>query len=553
MPPKPLRNISNKQQLEANREQLRQAFGIRARVKKALGSDADLLSAAFEVANDVTTFALKYFSHLMRDPETGEQIAPAKFHGELYHMLLSEKFAAIAAPREHAKSTIVSCIFVLYCVCHKLRRFILLISDTQEQAALQLAAVKAELEGNDELRQDFGDLVGDKKWDVNDCRTKGTDISLAARGAGQSLRGLRYRAWRPDLVICDDLENEEGVANPETRAKLEHWFKAVVMNLGKSCQIFVVGTILHYDSLLSHLLDPDKFKRYAKRTYQAVDQEWTPASVLWPEKWDTQSLKDKAEDLGEVLFNQEFRNMPISESTQVFKESFILQHAYTRESLEMRERGGEEFVTISYADPAISQKTKADDFAFVTLKIDSKGFLYVFRSEAAKIPYTKQVDYLVSRYDMDLPVVVGVESIAYQDALKQTFEERGRETGRYIPIVGVKNLTDKFLRISTMGPLVENGTIRFCLDGTQKTLISQLMYLGKMRDDLADALQGAVALARAHNFKPAISTSSSQLGNRDAVRTSMTGAPNKQLNALDPRRHGRNTGLVQPDRSRSWR
>jgi hypothetical protein len=425
---------SHKQQLEANREQLRAAFGVVARAKRRLIPEKDLLAAAFEVSKDVSDFAVKYCSHLMKNQETGEFISPAQFHAELYEMLLTEQLAAIAAPREHAKSTIVSVIFVLYCICYKLRRFIIIISDTQNQAALQMAAVKAELELNDDLRQEFGDLVGDKKWDINDIRTT-TEISLSARGAGQSLRGLRYRAWRPDLVIADDLETEEGVANPDTREALLRWFKGTVMNLGKGCQIFVIGTILHYDSLLSHLLNPEEFKRFKKRTYEAVDQEFTTGSVLWPAKWDITSLQEKAEDIGEVMFNQEFRNLPISESTQVFKENFIIQHAFTRDELAMRMLAGEEFVTLSYADPAISLREKADFFAYVTIRVDSKGFILITRAEQDRMPFTKQLDFLLNRYDQDKPQALGVEEQAYQAALKQALEEKSRETGphRQVP------------------------------------------------------------------------------------------------------------------------
>jgi hypothetical protein len=288
------------------------------------------------MAGQITEFALKYLGHLMKDQETGEFIPPAEFHRDLYQILLTQQYAAIAAPREHAKSTVVTVIFVLYCVCFKRRHFIIIIEDTQPNAALQLAAIKEELETNSALREDFGNVVGDKKWDTNDCRTT-TGISLAARGAGQSLRGLRYRLYRPDLVICDDLENEEDVDNPETRAKLERWFKNVVMNLGKKCQIFVIGTILHYDSLLSKLLDPDKFKRFVKRRLQAVDLEWTPESVLWPAKWSLDDLKLKESDVGATEFNQEFRNLPISADTQVFQEDWIIKHAFTREELKFRE------------------------------------------------------------------------------------------------------------------------------------------------------------------------------------------------------------------------
>jgi len=513
---------------------------------QAKQADADtVLREAWQLAGEITEFALKYLRHFMIDPKSGALIEPAEFHRDLYRILLTEQFAAIAAPREHAKSTVVSVIFVLFCICYKLRRFIVLISDTQPQAALQLAAVKEEMENNAALREDFGDLVGDRKWDVNDCRTP-SGISLAARGAGQSLRGLRFRQWRPDLVVCDDLENEEAVDNPETRDKLKRWFLGTVMNLGKGCQVFVIGTILHFDSLLAELLDEEKFKSFVKRKYEAVDDDWTPESVLWPAKWDSDSLRDKEAQIGSVMFNQEWRNRPISSDTQVFQESWILAHAFRREELRTRELQGESFFKVTYHDPAISQKRRADYFASVTLTVDSKGFLYVTRAEQARMPFGKQRQFILDKYDEEHPLAVGIEQQAYQEALKQEMEEVGRETGRYINIIGVNNLTDKFLRISTMSSLTENGTIRFCLDGTQKTLISQLLFLGKIKDDLADALQGAVALARQYNFAASIASSSVQVGGRE---------PSTRGVRVSEEMNGRQQAadFVQRDRRSLWR
>jgi hypothetical protein len=105
-------------------------------------------------------------------------------------------------------------------------------------------------------------------------------------------------------------------------------------------------------------------------------------------------------------------------------------------------------------------------------------------------------------------------------------------------VIGVPNLTDKFLRISSISSLVENGTIRFCLDGTQKTLISQLLFLGKIKDDLADALQGAVQLARQYNFSAAFASSSAQIGSRSTE--------NRGVRSLeDFSKHDRPKDLVQ--------
>lgn len=504
---RPSQGKSKRQRLDAASAKIRAAFGINPEIVALQKTDPrELLAQAWEVAQEITEFAVKYLGHFMIDPKSGEFTPPADFHQEVYRILLTEQFAAIAAPREHAKSTVASVIFPLYCICYKKRRFIVLISDTQPQAALQLAAVKEEIETNDDLRKDFGDLVGDKKWDVNDCRTS-TQISIVARGAGQSLRGLRYRMWRPDLVICDDLENEEAVDNPDSREKLIRWFKGTVMNLGKYCQICVVGTILHYNSFLSELLDESKFKRFVKRRYMAVDVEWTPESVLWPAKWDLESLRLKEGDLGSVFFNQEFRNLPISSETQFFQENWIKQHQYFRE--ELREVLLEK---VTYHDPAISLRRKADYFGSVTVGIRENGKIVVLRAEQKKMPFTQQVDYILRLWDDERPAVVGIEDQAYQEALKQTIDEISTTTGRYMNVVGVSHLTDKFMRIAKISSLVENGTIQFCLDGTQQALVNQLLFLGKIKDDLADALESAVALAREMNFQPVIATAPQGVG-----------------------------------------
>jgi predicted phage terminase large subunit-like protein len=541
-------NKSKRQRRDEAGAKLRAAFEGAPGERPAPAKQADaekVLAEAWSLAGEITDFAVKYLRHFMIDPKSGAYIAPAEFHRELYRILLTEQYAAIAAPREHAKSTVVSVIFVLYCICYKLRHFIVLISDTQPQAALQLAAVKEEIENNPALREDFGELAGDKKWDVNDCRTS-TGISVVARGAGQSLRGLRFRQWRPDLVICDDLENEEAADNPDTRDKLKRWFLGTVMNLGKGCQVFVIGTILHFDALLAELLDEDKFKTFVKRKYEAVDDEWTAESVLWPAKWDLQALKDKEHTIGSVMFNQEWRNRPISSDTQIFQEAWITAHAFRRSELADRETRGESFFKVTYHDPAISQKRKADFFASVTLTVDAKGYLYITRAEQARMPFGKQREFIIARYDEEKPAAVGIEQQAYQEALKQEMEDVGRETGRYINIVGVSNLTDKFLRISSISSLVENGTIRFCLDGTQKTLISQLLFLGKIKDDLADALQGAVQLARQYNFSAAIETSGAQVGSRQPESRGV-----RSLTEVAGRQ--KTEDFVQRDRRSLWR
>ena len=77
-----------------------------------------------------------------------------------------------------------------------------------------------------------------------------------AGGKRKRLRGARHGNRRPDLVICDDLEDDENIDSPEQREKDRKWFFKAVMKIGGRYTVYIViGTLLHYDSLLARLLN----------------------------------------------------------------------------------------------------------------------------------------------------------------------------------------------------------------------------------------------------------------------------------------------------------
>ena len=86
--------------------------------------------------------------------------APVKtpiLHREMWDICcLPDPYVALAAPREHAKSTAITHAFCLANVLFRESRYVLIMSDTQEQAALFLADIKLELQENEELIEMFG-------------------------------------------------------------------------------------------------------------------------------------------------------------------------------------------------------------------------------------------------------------------------------------------------------------------------------------------------------------------------------------------------------------
>src|SRR5687767_9985464 len=116
------------------------------------------MTAAHEAVSDVRRkkgapsiedFGRAYLPHYF-------QLPGSRMHREVAQLLekaTTERGAriAVAAPRGHAKSSLVSLTLILWCVCYQLERFIVLFSDTGNQASDLLSHVKKELEGNRRL------------------------------------------------------------------------------------------------------------------------------------------------------------------------------------------------------------------------------------------------------------------------------------------------------------------------------------------------------------------------------------------------------------------
>uniref|UniRef100_A0A6M3JYA4 Putative homing endonuclease n=1 Tax=viral metagenome TaxID=1070528 RepID=A0A6M3JYA4_9ZZZZ len=157
---------------------------------------------------DLYVFAVRYFPHYLKYPSS-------KLHKFLYGLLSRElgdsrkkrrtgfKWA-IAAPRGNSKSSVISCILVVWCVVYKKKRFPIMLSDTSGQSSDFLEDVKRELEFNALLNRDFPDACGKGPiWRIGEIITRNS-IKVMALGTGNKIRGRKFGIHRPDLLICHE-------------------------------------------------------------------------------------------------------------------------------------------------------------------------------------------------------------------------------------------------------------------------------------------------------------------------------------------------------------
>lgn len=436
---------------------------------------------------------------------------------------------AILAPRGHAKSTTFTFKDTLHASAYGYKHYIIILSDSSEQAEGFLTDIKTEYEENAALREDFGDLQG-KVWKAG-VILLANGVKIEAIGSGKKIRGRRHKQWRPDLIICDDLENDENVNTPEQRKKLRNWFYKAVSKAGDTyTDIVYIGTLLHFDALLANVaknpqyktvkyrgvisfakneelwsaweaiytdLNNDNRQEDARAFFEANREEMLEGTeVLWEAKLSYYDLMVIRVSEGESSFNSEIQNDPIDPESCAFNEEWFSY--YKDDEVDFSDS---RFLFVGANDPSLGKNKKSDTSAIIALAKDTRtGYMYVVVASIEK----RKPDVIIEdaietskrlRRDYKKPFTkFRVETVQFQHFFKDVMAQRSAEAGEYLPIEEVNNVQNKDLRIQSLQPFVKNGYIKF--NEKHKTLLQQMKEypMGK-NDDGPDALEMAVRAA----------------------------------------------------------
>jgi len=437
----------------------------------------------------------------------------------------------VAAPRGHAKSTNFTFKDSIHAVLYEYKHYIILLSDSSEQAEAFLEDIKTELEDNANIIMDFGTLKGDKAWRTGVILTK-TDIKVEAIGSGKKIRGRKHRNWRPDLIVMDDIENDENVNTPEQRRKLKSWFEKAVSKAGDTyTDIMYIGTVLHYDSLLNNVLQNPRYKtrKYraiiteadntvlwdewesiyvnlfnenheedARAFYEAHEVEMLRGSeVLWEEKLSYYDLMEIKVTEGTASFNSELQNEPIDPDNATFNPEWFDYY-----EPELMDFSSTEFIFVGANDPSLGKNKKSDTSSIINIALSTKtGYMYVVDASVEK----RKPDVIITDvFEMNRRLKrdckkgfykFGVETVQFQYYFKEVMAAKSVEEGEYLPIEEIQSTVNKVLRIESLQPVIKNKYVKF--NREHKTLLKQLQEfpMGK-NDDAPDGLQMAVQLAQ---------------------------------------------------------
>lgn len=456
---------------------------------------------------------------------------------------------AVAAPRSHGKSTYLSRATPLREVIYRKRNYVMIISETPDVAAANLSWISGQLKLNKKLRDDFGPLLNPAGNDKDNSKefiaweqrgTEQRDLALVqAASTGGAIRGRNWNGVRPDLIICDDLEDARAGGNASTkeqREKLKEWFSSSVIPLGdakgKRTAFVYMGTIVHIDSLLNHVihndpdfestlysaiieepfrmdlweqcrniyndinLDKEVRKSKAREFYDAHREEMDEGvEVLWEEAQPIWKLYTWKWNRGSKAFNTEYQNKPRDEENQIF----VVEELRKFDESDLIDASGN-YLPLEYYgfwDIATGKSKRSDFNAIVTIARNRKtGVIFTIDAWAKKCQAHEALKVAAEKIALFGHRIFAVETIgAGHDFYRQLQELLMKDK-----IYGTKlkpishHSAKKEERIESLEPLCESGFLRFRND--QRLLFDQLeQFPAGTHDDLPDALAGAVDLA----------------------------------------------------------
>jgi phage terminase large subunit-like protein len=438
-----------------------------------------------ESAKTLLGFALVYLHGYFNEK-------PAAFHAELVHSLADEKLRRLLVIgfRGSGKSIFGSLALPLWAAFEhpETYPFSILVADSSRQATLNITSIKHELETNELIKQDYGQIKGKvvedftfqgegEEWQKQNI-VLSNGVRILARSRGQKVRGLRHLQHRPKLVVVDDPEDGEWVRTKENRDKTDRWLHSEIipgMDVKKG-KLVVIGNLLHMDALLSRLKAPGT--GFKTLEFPLIDQE---GKCTWPAMYPTeQSLKDKERDMGAIPWQREMLLKIVADEEQIIKPEDIHYYDEHPKNLIASIKG-------HGIDLAISQKEDADYTTIVTGEV-------FYLEGAPKIfirpnPYNEHVTFhnFLQRVrnipgELKGANLFFVEDVGYQKAAIQEMERS------MLPVVPIRPTTDKRSRLQVVAPYIKNGTVLFPRTGCEQ-LLGQIFNLGvESHDDLCDGL-----------------------------------------------------------------
>jgi hypothetical protein len=425
----------------------------------------------------------------------------SKEHEKIFALLDSEeKKVAIAAPRGFGKSSIFQKAHLAKQVLFRDSIYNIAVSATNTQAVGFTENLKQEITANQHIKLLFGNLESPKQWS-KDMWVTSDGVAVFPRGAGQQIRGLNFRDYRPNIILVDDLEKKDEVMNEDNRTKLKKWFFTDLMksvDRHHGWRVIVIGTILHEASLLQELIDDSNWASVEpNETGNRVISIANPNTMEsnWPELYTNEDIKEEMDSYRQsgILdeWYMEMMNMVVPAGERCFPSTTFKYYDEAVEKLHLLPH----VETIVLVDPAKTVNPKSAESAIVVVSLDHiAGRIFVRDAVGAKLHPNELIDRsltLVKEYGAS---ALGVEETSLHEFITMPYKNEIARRSLSVEFVPLAARGKKEERVAGLIPYYRKGLMYHNKSNCSQLEAQLLGFPRSKRWDIMDALAYMVSM-----------------------------------------------------------
>lgn len=423
---------------------------------------------------------------------------PADFHIKATKRVLAnmEWYEVRSWARELSKSA-RTMMEVLFLAMTGKKKNILLVSNSADNAERLLLPYKAILEKNNRILADYGTQKRIGSWEASEFKTR-KGVAFRAVGAGQSPRGTRNDAKRPDVVLVDDIDTDELCRNPDLVNERIKWIEQALIptrSVDSPLLVIACGNIIAKHCCITAM--GNKADKWDVVNIRDKNNE-----SAWPQKNSEKAILRLQNMISYESFQKEYCNNPM-DGGDTFKDITFDAMPQLRHC---------DYVVI-YADPATSNKDKGNASSKAIVIVAKKGLVfYVYKAWVDQMSNAHFCEYLFESYAICQkagvdPVYVYIENNTLQDpfyeqVLLPHIYRIGNERKVALPIrPDARKKPEKYSRIEgTLEPLNRLEYLKFNHSEETKPdmerLVAQFTNFSRKAKlmDGPDAVEGAVKI-----------------------------------------------------------
>jgi len=322
---------------------------------------------------DPMMFGICYMSRHLISPETGPDINISQFHLDIAEAAVrwmrndlgpSELREAWIVARGGAKSTWTFTILACWALAFGHRRFIASFGANNNAVTRHFATLREEFATNELLRADFPDLcepakVGGKaRSDNANAYIARSGAVMMAHGIDSTQLGAKVGNIRPDLILFDDCESDEGNYSPYQKDRRLSTMTNGVLAMNPNAVVQLCGTVTMYGSITHDLVrwalnERDTANQWVgeqniRPRYYApiVTDDAGNESSFWEARYSLEYLRSIR---GTTYYELNFLNLPRSTKDGLWQPSDIV----VNERMTTTDR-------VMRIDPSVSTKDTSD-------------------------------------------------------------------------------------------------------------------------------------------------------------------------------------------------